>query len=313
MTAMVCDLGGTNCRLALWDGQTGQLVRVARYTNADFTSFPALLANYLDASGRPALERVAIALAAPVENDSTRLTNLDWTLETAEILETTGAARVDFLNDLEALAWAVHSRPELQSQELSATGDAPRNATRLVIGIGTGFNSAAVTPEGQVISSETGHVTFPAQTDLDRRIQEWATRRFGRCSIERVLSGSGLEAIHSQIHDEPAPSGAGPGSHDIVAKGVAGSDPAAMASCREFCRILGTVAGDLALAFMAEGGIYLNGGVARAMVPLLAAESGEFITAFRSKGRMQTRMSRFPIFLLTDDTAALLGCVAWLE
>jgi glucokinase len=89
-----------------------------------------------------------------------------------------------------------------------------------------------------------------------------------------------------------------------------GSDARAAAAARVFVRMLGTVAGNLALIQLPFGGVYLIGGVARAMAPWLQ-EFG-FAEAFRDKGRFATFMESFGVGVVEDDYAALTGCAAYL-
>ena len=72
-----------------------------------------------------------------------------------------------------------------------------------------------------------------------------------------------------------------------------------------FIRILGTVAGNLALIHLPFGGVYLVGGVSRAMTPYFAANG--FGDAFRDKGRFAGFMQNFAIHVVEDDYAALIG------
>lgn len=305
MNALVCDLGGTNCRFALWQTQTRTLSHMDSFRNDDFTGFGEVVVRYMAKHALPGLDSAAIALAAPCESDNIALTNRDWVLSRAEIAAVSGAQNVHFLNDLEALALAVHATPGPVVTPVAPSVGQAHNATRLVVSTGTGFNSAAVTRTGSIVACETGHTTFAPLTDFDRQFQVWATGKFGRCSNERLLSGKGLESIEALLSGKAPRS-----SHDIISAGMQRTDPIARQACVELARILGTVTGDLALTFMAEGGVYLAGGIARAISPLLTEETGPFRTAFAQKGRMGDQMKRFPILLIEDDSAALLGCAA---
>lgn len=71
------------------------------------------------------------------------------------------------------------------------------------------------------------------------------------------------------------------------------------------------VAGDLALQTLPFGGIFLIGGVARAVSPWF--EDYGFAEAFRDKGRFSTFMEDFAVHLVTDDYAALIGCAGHLS
>jgi len=311
-TALLWDLGGTNSRIALARGGTMTGARRLSLRNDSAADFPAMLRQALDRLGGPRPEAVAIALAAPITGDRLKLTNRDWTLDRAEIAEVTGARRVLFLNDFQALAMALSDPAALAPRALQA-GQPDGHAPAIVLGAGTGFNSAVRLPSGGIVTAETGHTTFAAVTPFDTRLRDAISAGHGRCSVERVLSGPGLASIHAQLSRE-----AGHPIHPdrpeaILSRGLAGTDALAAEAAEVLARVYGRVAGDLALSSLAFGGVWLNGGPSRAMAPLLADPDGPFLTAFRAKGRMSHLMPRFPVRLIEEDGAALVGCLAALR
>jgi glucokinase len=181
-----------------------------------------------------------------------------------------------------------------------------------VIGVGTGFNAAPVFAAGPrriVPASESGHVNLPVRDEADLRLCRFVSAAHGFPAVEDVLSGRGLERIYlwlgTEAGDPREMSAAG------IMEGLAGGgDPRAAEAARVFARMLGTVAGNLALIQLPFGGVYLIGGVARAMAPWLA-EFG-FAAAFRDKGRFAEFMEGFGVGVVEDDYAALTGCAACL-
>jgi glucokinase len=310
MTVLLCDLGGTGCRMVLAEGESLWRDSHRALQNADFPSFEAALDSYLRDQSAGIPDTAIIALAAPITGDEVTLSNHHWRLSKASIAKRSGIRRVHFMNDLEALGYALRHADQLAAQPVQRGGGAEASATRLVIGVGTGFNSAACSPGGTVICSETGHLTFPVETALDARLQAQFTKSFGRCSLERVLSGSGLAAVYDALCAETGRAGRRLDSHGIISA-AGDADPLAGQACAEFCRILGRATGDLALGFMPKGGIWLAGGISRALAPMILDPKGSFVTAFRAKGRMSPDMVSFPIQLLNDDFAALTGCLAY--
>lgn len=313
MTRLVCDLGGTHCRLALV--QHGNMVpeTCTSLKNDGFQSFDALLSHYLQQLAISLqLSDVVVALAAPVTGDRVALTNRNWTLDRNGISQICGGATVFLINDFEALGHALNRPNDLSLRAITPDLAKGEGQTRIILGAGTGFNSAACTASGEVVYSETGHTTLAVETDIDRHLQKEFSDRFGRCSQERVLSGIGLIAVYRAVCAREGQDAQFSCSFDIVQSGMAGDDPCAVRACKEFTRILGRTAGDLALTFMAYGGVFLNGGVTRALAPLLTAYDGPFAVAFRNKGRMAEQMKQFPIYLIQDDHAALFGCIDWL-
>jgi glucokinase len=242
------------------------------------------------------------------------MTNLDWTIDQGGITGATGAARVAVINDLQAQGHGLDHLATGSLRPVIATDQAPsRHATRLVIGVGTGFNAAPVheTVSGRIVpGSECGHVSLPVRTAADLRLAEFVGKAHGFFAVEDVLSGRGLERLHGWRSAE-AGQNTSRTAAEILASIVADNDPLATETGRAFVRLLGAVAGDLALIHLPFGGIYLAGGVARAFAPFL--EPFSFAEAFRDKGRFSGFMRDFPVGVIEDDFAALAGCAVYLD
>jgi glucokinase len=55
----------------------------------------------------------------------------------------------------------------------------------------------------------------------------------------------------------------------------------------------------------AAGGVYLGGGIAPRIIPLL--DDGSFLPAFRRKGKMADLLFRMPVHVILEPRAALIG------
>jgi glucokinase len=181
------------------------------------------------------------------------------------------------------------------------------------MGAGTGFGVAGLarSDRGDVeVAGEGGHGAFAPSDDIEMEILQILNRRFGRTSIERILSGPGLHNLYSalaEIH------GAAPVLADEAAVTAAAETGDALANetLDRFCAILGSVAGDLALTFGARGGVYISGGLAPRMADRLAG--GGFRSRFEAKGRMSTFMAEIPTTLIQHPYAALVGAARALK
>ncbi|MGE7472204.1 glucokinase [Bosea sp. NPDC003192] len=318
MTALVSDIGGTNTRLGLVED--GQLVPTSldSFANDDFDSYEAVVETYLERLGQRRLDACCIALAAAPTADAAQLTNRDWTIGRTGMRALTGAPFIGFLNDFEALGYALIAPQRLAAQTVLASATPrPARATRMVLGAGTGFNAAACYwpafgAAPHVAAAECGHTTLAIEGEEERVLQAALAAGRGRASVERALSGNGLREIYAFVCDrdgQPCEAGT---SAEISTAAVAGADEQAVAAAHLFLRLLGRVAGDLALTFLPHGGIYLYGGVCRALAPLIVG-TDTFRDAFRAKGRMAPFMADFDAHLLLDDRVALSGCVEWLR
>lgn len=316
MLALACDIGGTNTRLGLV--RDGMLLpeSTGSYANDDFEDFYAVAAAFLRERAESRVESVCIALAAVATAEGATLTNRDWTIARDRVAATAGAGRIDFINDFEALGYAMGQAGKLETQCL--TPESPgQPGPRLVLGAGTGFNASAWCPTRfggapHVVAAECGHMTLPLAGEAEFSLQGALSAGRGRASVERALSGRGLFEIYQW---QCARSGHAPRAGtvaEVSRLAVARQDQDCVEAALMFLRLLGRVCGDLALAYLPFSGLYLSGGVSRALAPLMAQDP-TFLTAFRAKGRMAGFMETFPVHLLPDDRTALHGCAEWLR
>lgn len=313
--SLVADIGGTNTRVALADGHQVRQGSIRRYANAGHGALEDVLARYLAEEAPGPVAGVCVAAAGPVRDGVAVMTNLDWTITAPALRAVTGAGRVAILNDLQAQGHALgliaarHLRPVID-------GPAQEGAAMLVVGIGTGMNAAPVhaSPGGRVVAaSECGHASMPVRTDQDYRLARFIATEgphaHGFAGVEDVLAGRGLERVFAFVAAEAGRPETRPAAQ--IMADLAAGDALARACAALYVHLLGQELGNLALIHLPFGGIYLIGGVARAMTPWLA----EFDLAghFRDKGRFGPFMENFSVLVIEDDYAALTGCARYLS
>ncbi|SHG77298.1 glucokinase [Cognatiyoonia sediminum] len=310
---LVADIGGTNTRVALARGKMLLPETVTKYKNTAHSSLQDVLKKFIQEQGGVDTSAACIAIAGPVRNGQASMTNLDWEIDLETLADASKAENTAILNDLQAQGHALgHLPPESETQIIHGTS-IEKETTRMMVGLGTGFNIAPVfeTPNGRFIPpSESGHISLPINTEMDRKLSAHFDAQFGFPTIEHALSGNGLENLYN-FHCCGVEGAAHKNAATIVADCEAGIDPAATRAVRHFVQILGSVCGDLALVQLPFSGIYLVGGVSRAIAPHLS-EFG-FLDAFRAKGRFEDFMNSFSVAAISDDFAALTGCAAYLE
>lgn len=311
--AIVADIGGTNTRVALADGLSLVDCSIQRFENAAFPGLDAVLAEYLSQVGNPRPQAICVAVAGPVADGQATLTNLDWTIDNALLCDVTGASQAAILNDLQAQGYAIdHIAADLIDPVM--VGDPASTAgARLVVGVGTGFNAVPVLQNNGtaiVPASEAGHISLPTVTPQERALADYLAQEHGFAAVEDALSGRGLVQIDSFLGAQAGDLAKRDGKK-IIAACDAGQDERAQAAVALFAQLLGRVCGDLALVQLPFGGIYLVGGMARAIAPYL--QNAGFADAFTDKGRFKAFNSQFSVSLVTDDYAALTGCAAYLN
>ena len=311
---IVADIGGTNTRVALADGRQVRADSLRKYANAEFPALGPVLTRYMADIGVARVDGCCVAAAGPVREGVATMTNLDWVIHGAELQAATGARQVAILNDLQAQG---HALGHIRDIHLRSLIDGPRQAggSMLVIGLGTGVNAAPVheTAAGRIVAaSECGHVTMPARTEADialvKFIEGHGAHAHGFAGVEDVLAGRGVERLYAFACQQAGAPNEKPAAEVIAA--IAAGDPNAVTAARLYTRILGEVMGDLALIHLPFGGIFLIGGVARAMTPYMAQMG--LGAAFADKGRFSGFMQDFGVSVVEDDYAALTGCAAYL-
>ena len=313
--SLVADIGGTNTRCALANGRDILPDTIRRYSNANYSGLEAVLRTYLADEGGVDPAAACVAVAGPVRDGKATMTNLDWTIDRETLMRATKAETVAILNDLQAQGHAIGDldvaslHPIIKGPDVAPSS----NAVRLVVGVGTGFNAAPVfeTAAGRFVPpSESGHANLPIRTEQELRLCQFVSTAQGFPAVEDVLSGRGLERVYSFLGQENGTMGQAT-AQEIMAACAKGDDARATDAAAMFARILGTVCGNLSLIQLPFGGVYLVGGVARALAPYLTQFG--FADAFRDKGRFAGFMSNFAVSVVEDDYAALLGSAAHIE
>jgi len=319
-TVLAGDVGGTKTNLALFEPEGPRLVRreMRSFPNRDYPALEAILGEFL--SGAPPVERVCFGVAGPVTGGRSQLTNLPWVVDREAVRAAAGARRAFLLNDLQATAYAVPFLPT-DAVAVLQEGKADPEGNIGVIAAGTGLGEAFLVKAAGAylpVATEGGHADFAPRGELQARLQRHLEARHGRVSVERVLSGPGLEAIYRFLRESErlpeSPGDVAPLSADdppraIAQAGLAGGSGACGEALRLFVAVYGAQAGNLALQVMASGGIYLGGGIAPAILPALSR--AEFLDAFLDKGRFREFLAEVPVRVILDDTAALLGAARY--
>jgi glucokinase len=332
LRALVADVGGTKLDFAICEAERSSevssgditLVRTTRVASAEQSSFEAAVSAFL---GDERVDVAVLAVAGPVVDGQSQLTNLPWLID-RRTLERAIGAPVDLINDFAALGYAV---PLLTERDLLSLARAPRRlqAPFAVIGAGTGLGVATFVraPGGlQVLAGEGGHADFAARSELEVGLWRYLNARHGRVSVERVLSGQGLASVYAFLREQAEP--AGPRPADCVAAmptspnepalspaevseralDPIANDPIAREALALWLSIYGAEAGNLALRVVPEAGLYIAGGIAQKLGARLAA--GELMSAFRDKDPMRAVLERIPVDVIMRPDASLIGAFA---
>ncbi|CAG4883162.1 Glucokinase [Georgfuchsia toluolica] len=312
------DIGGTKALLGLCQAQAvaGQprFVFKEKYACAGYATFSDLLAEFLVASGTKDgdISGGCLAIAGPVSGDgrTARLTNLPWSIDTELICRESGISHLALVNDFYAAAAGISVVAADDLLVLQAGQPDPRGV-RLVIGAGTGLGMAVLVPQEnfwRILPGEAGHTGFAPANAQQAALWAHLLKVGGRVSNERVISGNGLASIYRFLAGNDADSvvlGAADPAAAIAALAAGKPDGNAGRAMELFFSVYGAFAGDMALALMATGGVFLSGGIAVKNLPQL--QSSPFIREFNAKAEHAALAMRMPVKVVTDLELGLKG------
>lgn len=317
------DVGGTHTRLALVavSTQAGHTPRtlahedLASPTLAERGSLEDAALAFLARAGSGTPDALVMACAGPVRGGESRVTNLPWVVHEDTLRAATGAAHVRVVNDFEAMARGTLTLHEHELEVLQE-GERDPHGARLVLGAGTGLGQAwLLAPPGArpcVFTSEGGHVSFAARDEFEDGLSVALRARYGRVSVERVVSGLGLVHLYEHIVDTGL-ARTSEGLRSAVARdgaravGEAHDDPAAELAVQRFASLYGAHAGDAALSLLPRGGVVLTGGLSTALLPALRRA---FMPAFLDKGRLRPALEPMHVAVSQSTDTGMRGAVA---
>ncbi len=307
---VVCDVGGTNCRVAIQEQPGAPLRGFPHLLTGDF---PGLGEAVLAATaGEKVQPRAVIACGAgPVEGRRLKLTNAPWVLDGPQMAAMLGLDNGLLLNDFEAQALSL---PAIQPAWVRIIGpDLQTDAgPRAILGPGTGLGIACLVESGGrlvALASEACHIGFAPETEDEAAFWPHLDRAHGRITTESVLSGTGLERLHrARLAAKGAPSSPSVTAADIVTTALSSRDSEAAASVAAYWKLIGRFAGDIAITFKSTGGVTLAGGILPRIVDLV--DVAVFRQAFEAKAPVAALARLIPTRLIVRTDSVLGGMAA---
>ena len=311
MRIVVGDIGGTHARFALADLRPGEaplLGEMHKYQTRDHDGLASAWAAFARDTGATLPAAASLGIAAPIEGEVLRFVNSGWQIHPQTLQHELGLERLHLLNDFGAVANAVSVLPANAFGTLCGpdTGLPPQGITT-IIGPGTGLGVSILIRRGgpiDVIETESAHIAFAPQTAEEARLEAEIRARYGRCSVERIVSGPGLLEIYASVGGDTLDPGT------LWAAAIDGSDPLASRALDIFIGCFGAAAGDFALAHGAMS-VVISSGLSNRIGDRLHEPS--FGQRFTDKGRYRARMERIPVLLSTYDEPGLLGAAVAFE
>jgi glucokinase len=319
------DIGATKTKVALFDpqGDLRQPQRVATFLGDDYPGgLVAVLRDYLKDEERPILA-ASFGAAGPVVNERVHLTNLDWTIDAAELCREFGMQAAWLMNDLKAIA---NSVTILQPDELHTlnTGIPEEHGTIAVIAPGTGLGIGYLNWAAgnyHAYATEGGHANLAPANELQDEMLVFLRRKLGNVVVEHACSGVGIPNVYEFLKESGKAAEPEWLAKDLVASedvaATIGQNALEAKPGSELCQmtmeifvsVLSAHASNLALGLGATGGIYVGGGIPPRILPLLAKHG--FMDTFVSKRKYKDYLSRFPVHVILNVESGLLGAAAY--
>ena len=312
--AIVADVGGTHIRFGTLVQRGANLQFIKAYNCSDFAQLDDAIQHYLTfaaqqlpGSHQPQL--VCLAVPGDTQSDPVQLVNAPWSAH-IERLSTLLDCKVVAINDFSAQAHAIPAFVHSDLQWLRPSARESAGLNRIILGPGTGLGVAALLPDGQVVESEGGHISFAPQNQEQEQLLQVLRQFHPRVSAERLLSGPGLTTLYRCMalidgqEEQLLP------PEKIVEQGLAG-DLRCLATIDMFIQIFGSVAGDLALTMAARGGVYLSGGLLAGMGDLF--NDACFLEHFDNKGRYREYCHEMAVARVMAPQPGLLGAARYVE
>jgi len=318
------DIGGTKTilRLDQIQPQGREILAEATYVSAHYQDLSSIVREFLAGVGGESPQQACFAIAGPIVNNTSQLTNLTWHLDAQQMQQALQIPHIHLINDFAAVGYGILALEPADLYILQAAPIVPQQPIA-VLGAGTGLGEALLVWQGDqynVLPLEGGHTDFPARTPLEIGLLQHLQKRHGRVSVERVVSGQGLSAIYrylceSQFATESPQVRLEMQSKDpaavITLYGLARADRLCEKALDMFVAAYGAEAGNLALKSLPYGGIYLAGGIGPKILPKI--QDGTLIQNFLDKGRMRSLLEKMRVSLILNPKVGLIGAALLAE
>lgn len=308
---LIGDIGGTNARFALIETVDSGVDHLPIVQTANYPTFEDAIEDAVLGRTKLRPRSAILALAGPIAGEQVPLTNSHWVVQPKQDIARYDLGEMILLNDFEALSLSL---ADLKAADIDpiGTGVAKPDGTRIVVGPGTGLGMAGLIRAREnwiPVPGEGGHVDLGPVSPRDFAIWPHLERSHGRISGETLLSGPGLVRLYRGIckTDGAVPALFTP--VEIVNAGLSGENQQATEALTLFATYLGRLAGNLALNFMAFGGIYLAGGVSAKIAATL--KSGVFREAFVEKAPHRALLEEMATAIIVKPDPALAGIASF--
>ena len=258
-------------------------------------------------------------------NDFADLTNVNWTVDTKDIIKNTSLKNAFIINDFQAIGYGVNlldhsNKNDIIQVRIETNNKYITHQNRAIIGAGTGFGKCILFYDHLLKASiphpsEGGHGDFPIYTDFEKRLLNFIEKEKKDLSpvcYEDVLSGNGIESIYNfltkynkyQLSEY----------QNLIKNSI---EKASLISkyreidelCKEtfqyFIKFYGRCAKNFVLDTLATGGLYIAGGIASKNSDIF--QTDEFLFEFENSHKQKELLKKIPIYVIMNYDVSLYG------
>ena len=294
---LVADIGGTNIRIGILvdvdknsdectDPGTNDVGNLQVYQCSQYASLAEVISSYIAENNlQNNVINACFAIACPVENDIVSMTNLPWEFSKSALKEKLKLNQILKINDYTAIAHAIPFLKDHQKVQVGG-GKVIANKSISICGPGMGLGVANLIPQLSVseqltgsdqtntcswisCGGEGGHVDFAPTNETEIAILRFLLTKYEHVSYEQLLSGLGLEQIYQAISHSQGDKFLELTAKEISQKALDKSCQLCQQTLAQFCKTLGSFAGNLALTMASFGCVYIAGGIVPRFIEFL--------------------------------------------
>jgi glucokinase len=255
------------------------------------------------------------------EKNFADLTNVSWNIDLKEIMNQTSLKKAFIINDFEAVGYGINLLDENDTLIIRPGNKTDEfRLTKAAIGAGTGLGKSILNFNEKIngyipLPSEGGHSDLPVYNDFELKLVEFIkkTQEISEpVCYEEILSGRGLVNIYNflknqnisekkTVFDEIEKSNDKPA---LISK-YKNIDETCKKTFELFTRFYGRCAKNFVLDSMANGGLYIAGGIAFKNKEIFSSDY--FFEEFISADKRSHILKQIPIYVITNPNVGLYG------
>ena len=296
MNLLVIDIGGTNIRyLEIFKGKKNKIIKEKISSTSRFHN----LLNEVISNCLNPIQNLVISAAGPKSNNSIKMTNQKFEIDSQIIKKKFNLKNCFLLNDLEAAGYILH-KVSKDNKKIIKKGK-KTNSSQALITPGTGLGLSFVIDNKIVIPSEIGNSKILISDIIDRN-KKFSYSNF--LKIEDFLSGPGLSKIYKSFYKKDV------SSSEVVFQGM-NNNPKALRVIKIFIEILAKFLAEISLIYVPGNGIFLSGSLMRSLKNFIDNDKFEDIFLKQVNKTHRKLLESIEINLIDKEHLSILGCIEY--